>query len=91
MYIRLGNLTVQQFAERVGATFTDEEAATLEVHRSDKAQLTDPSKFHIFEDPALSITIGSDAAKSVLPIFQAADARTQFNQSVPFYPIQENN
>lgn len=88
MYLRFGNLTVNQFADRVGAVFTDEEIETLEAARSHQASVTDPGQFHIFDDPALVVTLGRDAVESVLPIFAAANDRSEFTQPVSFYPVQ---
>lgn len=89
MIIKFGNLTVRQFAERVGAEFTPEELELLESHRTDTAGFTDPGKFHIFEDPAISIHIGSAAQVELLPVFSAANARRTFNREITFYPIEE--
>lgn len=86
MYLRFGNLTVQEFADRVGAVFTDDEIATLEAARNPQATVTDPGQFHIFDDPALAVTLGPDAIESVLPIFTAANDRNAFTEPVSFYP-----
>ena len=84
--IRFGNLTVQQFADKVGADFTADEIAALESQRTDHAEFTDPAKFHIFDDPAVCIVIGTEAERDALPVFCAADGRRSFNRQVSFYP-----
>lgn len=86
MYMVLGNLTVAQFAERVGASFTDDELELLESHRSNNAQSIPADKFHIFDSPAISVYIGADALGAPLDAFKAANARQPFNREVGFYP-----
>ena len=86
MYMVLGNLTVAQFAERVGTSFTDDELALLESHRSANAQSIPADKFHIFDSPAISIYIGAEALGAPLDAFKAADARQPFNREVSFFP-----
>ena len=81
MEIRLGNLTPRQLADRVGLTFTKPEMDALNNARSGKARLTGPEDFHIFEHPAISITIGS--TKSVaLAILLAANIRKPATQQI---------
>jgi hypothetical protein len=90
MNLKLGNLTVTQFAEKVGAEFTEEEVALLETHRSDLAEFSDPNAFHIFDTPAISIHIGQVAATNeVLDVFKRANARRAFNREIGFYPQGE--
>lgn len=86
MLMVLGNLTVAQFAERVGTSFTDDELALLEAHRSNDAQMIPADKFHIFDSPAINVYIGADALGAPLDAFKAADARQKFNRPVTFYP-----
>lgn len=87
MNIKFGNLTMRQFADKVQADFTDEELETLEGYRTDIAEFTDPGKFHIFDDPAISINIGSECiAAGALGIFTAANTRKTFTGEVAFYP-----
>lgn len=81
--LRLGNLTPEQFAERVGTEFTADELAILAAARSGRAQLTGPEDFHIFDSPSISVTVGSlDAA--VLGVFIAANERATYNREVNF-------
>ena len=87
MYIRFGNLSVKQFALRVGTEFTDEEIELLESHRSAKSTFTDQSKFHIFDDPAITIDIGTVAMAEVGHIFQTAHNRKPFQKTVSLYPV----
>lgn len=87
MYIKFGNLTVREFAEKVGTEFTDEEVEILESHRSDPATFDDPDKFHIFLDPAISINIGAEAFESTKAIWVAANARKPFNREISFHPL----
>lgn len=83
MYLRMGNLTPAQFAERVGSEFTADELLELAGMRSGNATLAGPNDFHIFCDPSISVTIGSrDCA--ALELFKAANARKQFNRPVDF-------
>jgi len=52
--------------------------------------VTDPNGFHIFDDPRISITIGSEAVSGrVAEAFKAANARKAFNREVTFYPSSE--
>lgn len=90
MNLRFGNLTMRQFADKVEADFTAEELATLESQRTDTAEFTDPTKFHIFDDPGISISIGSECiAAGTLGIFEAANARKTFKVEVAFYPSRK--
>lgn len=89
--IKLGNLTVQQFMERVGAEATPEEITLLESYRTDTAENHDPRKFHIFKDPAISIHIGSAALREVGPVFARINGRRAFNREVTFYPIDRED
>ena len=86
MFIRLGNLTVAQFMERVGAAATPEEVEWLERWRTDEANFTAPGKFHIFDDPAISIVIGAACLNRTLATWKRIDARQKLNQEVRFYP-----
>ena len=86
MNIKFGNLTVAQFEKRVGTEFTEEERATLEGLRTDKANFERSNAFHIFDDPAITIDVGVQAFSIVRPIMQAAQDRAPFNQPVSFYP-----
>lgn len=83
MYLRLGNLTPQEFATKVGTEFTAEEMDTLRAARSGQATLTGPEDFHIFDAPAISVTLGSRTA-AVIDIFKAAHERQPFNREVAF-------
>lgn len=86
MILRLGNLTVAQFMERVGGDATPGEVAELEAARTDEANFTDPTRFHIFDDPGISIVIGADCLTDTLPVWQRINARRPFNREVGFYP-----
>lgn len=88
MYLRFGNLTPEAFAERVGASFTPAELDTLNHFWSQNAKLTGPDQFHIFDDPSITISIGSVDALP-LQVFQAANARKPFNRPVDFYLDKE--
>lgn len=91
MLMVLGNLTVAQFAERVGTSFTDDELALLEAHRSADAQTIPADKFHIFDSPAISIYIGADALGAPLEAFKAANERQKFNREVSFFPARSTS
>lgn len=85
MYIKLGNMTVKQFADAVGADFTDDEMEYLESKRCDLAEFTNPEGFHIFEDPSISINLGQKAyAGRVVETFKAANNRKEFTRKVVF-------
>ena len=86
MNIRFGNLTLEKFAEKVGADFTAEELATLNECRTDLANFTDPDKFHIFDHPAVVVVIGKRAMAATEHIWVAADTRAKFNREVTFFP-----
>lgn len=86
MNVKFGNLTVEQFEQRVGTQFTDEERMTLESYRTDQANFESSTRFHIFDDPAITIDIGVQAFDVVKPIMEAAQKRAPFNRPVSFYP-----
>jgi hypothetical protein len=83
--LRLGNLTVKQFAARVGSMVSEADEAELESYRTNDASFTDPTKFHIFSDPAPSIVIGADALTATLPIWQRMHREAPFDREVGFY------
>lgn len=83
MYLRMGNLSPEQFAEKVGTEFTAEEVATLRACWSQQATLTGPNDWHAFDDPAISVTVGSRESPMVA-IATAASARKPFNRPVTF-------
>lgn len=84
MMLRLGNLSPEAFAERVGAEFTPEEVAYLRSVWSQKAALVGPDDFHIFDDPAISVTVGAPSSRTVA-VFQAANERKPFNRELSVY------
>jgi hypothetical protein len=88
MNLRFGNLTVAEFAERVGTEFTAEELALLESYRTSTASFAEPDKFHIFDDPAISISIGAIALAATQQIWVDADRDNPFNQKINFYPLR---
>ena len=85
MSFRLGNLSVKEFAERVGTEFAESDVALLESHRSQIADFTDQTRFHIFDAPAISIDIGAVAMEQIMHIFIEAYERKPFNCQVLFY------
>ena len=89
MFLRLGNLTVKEFEKLVGTEFTEDELNVLESHRTDDASFSDQSKFHIFKDPAVSISIGVGAMASTVSVWKEANDRKPFNRPISFYPISE--
>lgn len=85
MYIKFGNLTVDEFAEAISADFTRQEREFLESKRTDTAEFTNPDAFHIFKDPSISVHLGQDAYSGrVAEIFKAANERSIFTQEVAF-------
>lgn len=86
MYLRMGNLTVRQFADRVNADFSDNEVEFLEDLRTDVAQFEDSNRFHIFDDPAISVVVGREAMPAVIDTFTTANSRRAFTREVSFYP-----
>lgn len=84
MGIKFGNLSPEAFAAQVGATFTQDELAHLHQVWSQQGKLVGPEDFHVFDDPAISIHVGSVDSRTV-EVFQAANARTEFNRPVQFY------
>lgn len=84
MNIKFGNLSPLSFASRVGTEFTAAELETLGHFWSQNATLTGPDQFHIFDDPAITIHVGSVDALP-LDVFKAANARKPFNRPVSFY------
>lgn len=88
MYLKFGNLSPEKFAERVGTEFTPDELVHLRSVWSMNATLTGPEDFHIFDDPTISVDIGSVESRTVV-IFAAANARKEFNREVSFYLQEE--
>jgi len=88
MLLRFGNLTVKQFAARVMSMVSEADEAELESYRTDDANFTDPTKFHIFEDPGISIVIGSEALDATLPIWRRLHREAPFDREVGFYPAE---
>jgi len=84
MYLKFGNLSPEKFAEKVGATFTDDELSYLHSVWSQKAALIGSNDFHIFDDPAISIHVGSTTGPTV-DVFLAANTRSTFNRPVQFF------
>lgn len=82
MILFLGNLTIDEFARRVGAEFTADETDYLESVWSRKADLTGPDDWHIFDGP--TVAIGCVTSRTV-EIFKAANGRKTFNQPVQFH------
>lgn len=81
--LRLGNLSPEEFAERVDTVFTPDELEHLNKVRSGFANLTSADDFHIFDSPAVAVSVGSADAR-VLQIFRDANTRAPFNREVPF-------
>ena len=79
---RMGNLSPEAFADRVGAVFTPEEIAELRATWSQEARLTGPEDWHIFDAPSVTVTVGRPTARA-LAIFVAANDRQPFNRHVP--------
>lgn len=84
--LRMGNLTVADFMNNVGAAATPAEIDWLERWRTDNASFTDPDAFHIFDDPAISIVIGKGCMNRTIDVWKRIDARQKFNREVGFYP-----
>ncbi len=80
---KLGNLSPEEFAKRVGTEFTADEIARLKEHWSQKADLMGPEDWHVFDAPTVSVHIGSVTCGAV-DVFRAADARRPFNRAVRF-------
>ena len=83
MFLKFGNLSPEKFAERVGSAFTDDESTYLRSVRSQNAALTGPDDFHIFDDPSITVHIGSATGPTV-DVFLAANTRSTFNRPVQF-------
>jgi len=82
--LRLGNMSPEAFAEKVGAEFTEEEMTHLKSVWSQQASLTGAEDFHIFEAPAISITVGSAGSKTI-KVFAAANQRKVFNREITIH------
>lgn len=80
-HIRFGNVGVRDFAALVGARFTEEELAHLDAARSGLAALTGAEDFHVFDDPALVVHVGSRESKT-LAVLTAANSRRPFDRQV---------
>lgn len=88
MLLKLGNLSIEKFAKIVEAEFTKEELIHLNESWSQNASLSADEDFHIFEDPCISIHIGSNESDT-LKIFVAANNRKEFNREISFHLDQE--
>lgn len=82
--LRIGNVSLGDFAALVGAEFTDDERAHLMASRSGKAELTNAEDWHIFDAPALVITVGAADSRTAA-IFVAADQRRRFEKAVSVF------
>ncbi len=83
MGLRMGNLSPEQFAERVGTEFTAEEIAELRSVWSQNAELTGPEDWHIFDSPTISVTVGRPGGRALATFIRANDRRP-FNRRVDF-------
>lgn len=69
MNVRFGNLSVQSFADKVGVKFSDEDYKWMEERQIDKADFTDPKRFHIFNLP-LGFLAGARVGKELIAILK---------------------
>ncbi len=83
MIIRFGNVTVEQFEQRIGLTLNKDDKKWLESHRQDNATLTDPNKLHIFDKP-FGIHCGENIIHEVIKRLQAYGA-DNFNERLAVY------
>ena len=73
MGILLGNLTVQDFEQRLGIKFSDEDRNALKEMRQEEASNLQPGKIHIFDLP-FTVACGDSATqKKVLDILYKFD------------------
>lgn len=79
--LRMGNLSPENFADRVDTHFTNEEIDQLRAAWSQRADLTGPEDWHIFDSPSISITVGRATARVVAILVRANDRRP-FNRQV---------
>lgn len=86
--IILGNLTVAEFASRVGAEFTEEERTELKKYRVQNASKIPTNGFHIFDAPVISIHIGKECLDKTKSIWSASNDRKTWNREVSFYPAE---
>lgn len=86
MILQIGNLTVEEFIKRVDGDATTEEIDLLESYRTDKATFTNQTQFHIFDNPGISIVIGSDCLGRTGSLWKKINSRKTFNREVNFYP-----
>ena len=84
MLLRFGNLSPEELAGHVGAVFTDEEITYLRSVWSKHATLTGPDDWHAFDDPAVSIHVGSAESETVR-VLQASNARATWTREVHVY------
>lgn len=70
MVIYLGNLTVKELEDKHSFTLSDEERATLESMRQDKAENVQSDKFHIFDIPRVIACGSKDTAIKVYEILK---------------------
>jgi len=70
--VYLGNLTVKDFEERTGVSFSEEDRLTLEDMRINSANEPLAGKLHIFDMP-FQIHCGEDVFKKVLGILRKYD------------------
>ena len=70
MAIYLGNFTVKELEDKHSFTLSDEERATLESMRQDKAENIKSDKFHIFDIPRVIACGSKDTAIKVYEILK---------------------
>lgn len=70
MAIYLGNLTVKELEDKHSFTLSDEERATLESMRQDKAENVKSDKFHVFDIPRVIACGSKDTAIKVYEILK---------------------
>lgn len=86
MFLRMGDLRPAEFAERVGAEFTPDELALLEAHYEPNASFDGPRGLHIFDDPAISMTVGAETLNQIRDVLIESNDRRSWNRDVPIYP-----
>lgn len=88
MNIRLGNLTMFQFEDRIGIKLNDEDKNWLQAHKQDNAQRIGKDEFHIFDMP-FSIIVGSKIKNELVEILTKYNDIHTFDEELQIIESEE--
>lgn len=81
MNIKLGNLTIFQFEERIGHKLSEEDRDWLKEHKQENAQHIKKNKLHIFDIP-FCIIVGSEISNDLVEMLKKYDDIKQFKEEL---------